>query len=346
MSEERKKLTREDIRNLIHENGDTSEGLDLSSSRFVDAVDLSGLDLSGIILKNAHLFRANFNGSILARANMQNAYLGYAAFNPLNSETASLQGVDLRGANLHDAEFRNADLTGAQFQETKFQATTPTPEIQDKLLEILPARLERTDFRKANLFRADFTGCYFYSTKLEGAFIRGADITTNTHLGQVDWGDFIIGEEAKPEELHFAEYRYRYLKMWYTNAGYYDIAAKFYYREKETRRKALKLLSKSWNHRLALEFMRVLFGYGEHWERIVVCSVGIIFGLAIVYRFSGVTIEYALYYSAVSFSALGYGSWVQTPASDWVQTVGAIESLLGVLMMALLLVTFVRKWTR
>ena len=345
-------FTREDVLKKIEENGGKAEGLDLSEKVFVEQIDLSDLDLSGIKLTNLRLFRANFNGSNLERAIMQKASLGYATFNPLDSKGASLKGVDLRWANLHDAEFRGADLTVAQFQETPVQGVVHPPELQGKLLELLPASLERTDFRGANLFRANFKGCYFYGTKLKGAFIRGADIL-EAHLEEADWGNYKIGEENK-KDFYSAENHYRLLKVWYTQAGYHDTAAKFYYREKEASRKSLKLLSKNWYHRLALQLSYLIFGHGEGWKRLLFWMAGVILGLSLIYfLFRGVspytfnvqTFLNSLYYSAVSFTALGYGNWVPEP-SGWVKGLGAFEALVGVFTMALLLVTFVRKWTR
>ena len=138
MEKDKKVLNREDLIDFIKRKGGATQALDLSGSKFVDCVDLSDLDLSGIIFNDCRLFRANFNGSKLDTAKMLNAYLGYATFNSLNLKPASLQGIDFRGANLHDAEFRNADLTSAQFQEAKFPGTVHPPAFQDKILEFLP----------------------------------------------------------------------------------------------------------------------------------------------------------------------------------------------------------------
>ncbi len=344
MGEEKEKLlTRKDVLRLIKENGDTAEGLNLSNRRFVEAIDLSGLELQGINLSYAHLFRANFNGSNLDVAIMLGANLGYATFNPLDSKAASLQKVDLRHANLHDAEFREADLSVAQFQETHIQGGVSPSELQDKLFWYLPAILERTDFRGANLFLADFSGCHFYGTKLEGARIRGADIY-NAHLEDVEWGSYKIGEENK-KDYYSAQSIYRRLKQWYTNAGMYDIAGKFYYREKEAGRKG----TKRWNNRAAGWLMWALFGHGERWWNILFWIVAVIFGLAAAYHFWGSFSSSSfwdiLYYSAVSFTALGYGQWAPQP-TGWAKGMGAAEAIIGVFMMALLLVTFVRKWTR
>ncbi len=352
--------TREDILRLIKENGDKAEGLDLSGKIFVESLDLSNVDLSGITLKNARLYRANFNGSNLDRAILQNSYLGYATFNPSGSKVASLQGVDFRNSNLHDAQFRQADLTASQFQKILFPGVISDPNLQGKLLQLLPASLERTDFRGADLFRANFTGCYFYGTKFEGAFIRGADITIeDTHLGDADWGNYQIGEEAgekSKRDYYAAEHRYRHLKMWYNNSGYYDIAAKFYYREKESIRKHLRLSSKNWRQYIGLQIMRMLCGYGEKWVRILLWIVGFLLGFAMLYFFfRGVspnmldvqTFTASLYFSAVSFISLGYGSWFDNDSvRGWARAVGVFEAFVGFGMMTLLLVTFVRKWTR
>lgn len=357
--------TREDVLEWIAHNDGRAAGLDLSLNQFEGGIDLSDLDLSGINLNSTRLFRANLNGSNLDGAVMQKAYLGYATFTPLKSKAASLQGIDLRNANLHDAEFRKADLTGAQFQATEIQAVVHPPQLQGKLLELLPASLERTDFSYANLFRANFKGCYFYSTKLEGAFIRGADIF-DAHLEQVDWGSYKIGEESKKEELHFAESIYRRLKQWYMNAGHYDIAGEFLFREMEAKRKNLRWLQppeRRWlgwwplrGQKVRLSVYKWLYGYGERPWRVVLWGLLVLFGLALIYFFLRGVAPYtltteaflgSLYYSAVSFTALGYGPWF-SPGSvrDWVQGVGAAESFIGVFMIALFLVTFVRKMTR
>jgi len=290
--------------------------------------------LCGIILNDAELIRANFNGSDLDGAIIQRANLQQATFNPLNGKEASLVKVDLRGAYLKNAEFQEVNLSRAQFQGTG---------------TIRPATLEETDFRNANLFAAKFDGCKFYRTRLEGAFIESADITIDTRLGDADWGNYFIGEEKKGN-FDIAEHCYRHLKAWYTNAGYDDIAAKFRYREIEARRKKVKLFSKSWNHRIALQFSYWVFGHGEGWKRLLFgWIVGVIFALAAAYyfwgSFSSSSFWDTLYYSATSFSALGYGNWAPQP-TGWAKGMGAAEAIIGVFMMALLLVTFVRKWTR
>jgi len=52
-----------------------------------------------------------------------------------------------------------------------------------------------------------------------------------------------------------------------------------------------------------------------------------------------------LYFSATSFTALGYGNWVTTP-NMWVRVVGVSETLFGVVMIASFVATLARKMAR
>jgi len=346
-----KTLTREDVLKKIEENEGTARGLNLSEQTFVEAIDLSNLDLKGIILNKAVLSSANFNGSDLSDAKFIGAKLGKAKFNKCKDKPfptfASLTSADFSGADLTKAKFIGAFLNSTKFKDANLTKADLSIKKRIRL------DLHFTDFRGADLSFADFTERTFHFTKLEGAYIRGADIT-EAYLGDADWGNYKIGEEIgeeKRRDFYNAEHRYRHLKAWYTRAGYYDIAAKFYYREMEVKRKASRWHWKRlfFRHRLALEIMRGLFGYGERWERILIWIAFVIFGLAAAYyfwgSFSSSSFWDTLYYSAASFTALGYGQCAPQP-TGWAKGMGAAEAVTGVFMMALLLVTFVRKWTR
>ena len=88
----------------------------------------------------------------------------------------------------------------------------------------------------------------------------------------------------------------------------------------------------------------------------VIFGISVLFGSALLYFFlrgvtpHNLTIQAflaSLYYSAVSFTALGYGPWFgRSSVSDWAQGVGAAEAIVGVFMIALFLITFIRKMTR
>ncbi|MBA7506595.1 hypothetical protein ES706_05287 [subsurface metagenome] len=264
------------------------------------------VDLHGLDLKGIILLGSHLWGAHLEGADLLDAHL----------EGANLLGAHLEGADLWDAHLEGTELSGAH--------------------------LAGADLTDAHLAGADLTDAH-----LEGANLSGANFSSDTNLRNVDWGNYILKDE-KEENFAAAAVTYRQLKMWHTNAGMYDTAALFYYREMEAKRKAL-----SWKKEPHLKLwgwiMRLLCGYGEKPYRVVASAATIIFGLAAAYHlwgsFNTSSSLDTLYYSAVSFTALGYGRWAPQP-EGWAKGMGAAEAIIGVFMMALFLITFVRKMTR
>ena len=310
--------TREDVLRLIKKHGGTAKGLDLSEKVFEEGIDLRKLDLEEIILNKAVLRYAHLEGADLSFAQLEEADLFFA---------------HLEGANLWQAHLEGASLSGARLEETDF----------------LGAHLEGADLSVAHLEGADLR-----ESHIEGADLRYAQFSTDTKLEDVNWGNYILGEERIREEefrresFEIATATYRRLKTWHKEHGLYDIAAKFYYREMEVKRK-----TQSWKKEPHLKLwswvLRILCGYGEKPERVVISAATIVFGLAIAYflwgSFSSTSFWDTLYYSVASFTALGYGQWAPQP-TGWAKGVGAAEAVIGVSMIALFLVTFTRKLTR
>ena len=317
-----KPLTREDVLRLIKENGNTAEGLDLSGKTFVVDIDLRNLDLSRIALNEAdlsegHLEGANLEGSYLKGTNLERTHL----------ERGNLLSAHLEGADLVGTHLEGADLTGANLKETALMDT----------------HLEGTNLMYAHLEGADLTDAH-----LEGANLLWAEYSHTTELGSVDWGNYILGEERKGL-FNLAVDSYRKLKQWYTTAGIYDEAGRFFFREMTAKRKMLKWWPKPWNTAFS-KLLSILCGYGERPFRVVASATVVVLGLALIYFIIGSVWEWwafwkSLYFSAVSFTALGYGSWLQM-TNDWIRAIGAFESFVGVFMMALFLITFIRKMTR
>jgi len=320
---------REDVLMLIEENGGKAEGLDLSEKWFKNKVDLGSVHLEGADLREAHLEEAHLGFAHLEGARLKDAHLEGAELWETHLEGANLGSAHLEGANL-----RRAYLEGAQLVEANFENTF----------------LRSAHLEGAYLIDTHFEGADLSLAHLEQTRVSGIRLSPETLLESTHWGNYILGEELD-RHYDLASDGYRRLKVWYTQAGYHDIAAKFYYREKEANRKSLKWYSR---HRFTLQFLRVLFGYGEGWKRVLVSIAVLILLFALTYCAIGSVWEWSafwnsLYFSAVSFTALGYGSWLQMTndiASDWIRGIGAFESVVGVSMMALLLVTFFRKWTR
>jgi hypothetical protein len=272
-----------------------------------DRVFEGGIDLRGIDLFGIILERATLERVHLEGATLVDAHLERATLERVHLEGATLFGVHLEGATLLRAHLEGATLLGAH--------------------------LEGADLSYAHL---------------EGARLMWATFSPDTKFEDTDWGSkYILGEEVD-KDFGLATEVYRTLKQCHTNAGMYDIAALFYYREMEARRKATswraRPIWKTW-----MWAMRLLCGYGEKPERVLVSAAIIIFGLAGFYNwlgsFASKTFLNCLYYSATSFTALGYGSWAPQP-SGWAKAMGAVEAGMGVFMMALFLVTFTRKMVR
>jgi hypothetical protein len=283
-----------------------SEGLDLRQADLREA-DLSELHLHGANLEQANLYNANLQRAYLHDANLQRAYL----------YDANLQRVNLYDANLQRAYLQVATLQGA---------------------DLRAANLQGADLRWADLRRARLAYASMRDAQLEGAI----------------WGDYKLGDEI---EGYFddAASAYRALKQRHAELGMYDIAGEFHYREWEARRNL------AWKGNLArgekrrlpyavtMYLLRFLYGYGERPERVIGWAAAVVFGLALVHWALGTVVGgflNALYYSAVSFPALGYGHWAPEPQGWAGRFLGAGESFLGVFMMALFLVTFTRKMTR
>ncbi len=299
----RNPYTREAVQKKIDKCRSKGEAPNFSNKEFKKGIDLSGLDLPGIILKNAK-FPPHFD---LKRKRWV--------------------GVKFCGSYLTDA-----DLTGADLQYARFQN----------------AHLENATLREA----------VFRETTFEGAFIDGSDIL-EAHLEEAYWGKLRkigIGEE-KNKEFHTAVQYYRRLKVWYTQKGYYDIAGEFFFREMEARRKEISWFSRKFCHRFGLECSRWVFGHGERWKRLffgwIVLAI-VIFALLYIIIETFVAnhgiwvwnvLSNSFYYSLTYFTALGYSEWIAEP-NVWIKWLGAFEALYGVLMIALLVVSLARRWTR
>ena len=201
-----------------------------------------------------------------------------------------------------------------------------------------------------NLQRAYLTAAKLDRAYALGADLRRANLTVaslrETNLDDVNWGDYKLDEEIG-EGFADAASVYRTLKQRHTETGMYDVAGEFFYREMEARRK-LAWKERRLPYAAALYALRFLYGYGERPERVIAWAGAIIFGLALVHWLFGTVSAFldALYYSAVSFTALGYGAWAPEPQGWAGRFLGVGEALMGVFMMALFLVTFTRKMTR
>jgi len=171
-------------------------------------------------------------------------------------------------------------------------------------------------------------------------------------------------EEYCPENWEEVSTIYRKLKQAHQKHGQYDIAGEFYYREMECKRKSYrKEKERGWflNY-FWFWLLRILCGYGERIKNIVGCSAFIVFSCSFFYYLFGISpvkgeiikfsfesgfslreFGYSIYYSIVTFTSLGYGDIHPLGQSH---AVASVEVILGVFLMALFVVVFVRKMSR
>ena len=232
--------------------------------------------------------------------------------------------------------------------------------------------LPNANLRGAFLVGANFRGAGLWGADLEGAYLSHAELY-DAMLDEIKWGpQYIMGEENAGDFIHAKEV-YRLLKNCHQQVGMYDVAGEFFFREMAVKRKQfwwgdykprledfipplkLKELLRAISPRKPFSwawsaFFSLICGYGERPLRVIGWAASVVLGLAFIYFIIGSVWEWSafwnsLYFSAVSFTALGYGSSLNI-TNDWIRGLGAFESFIGVFSIALFLITFVRKMTR
>ncbi|WP_306058382.1 pentapeptide repeat-containing protein [Natronococcus wangiae] len=287
---------------------------------------LDGADLRGAVLAETgylagcSLIGADFTDAVLDHADLSGTDLRRASFRDVDAREASFAG-----ANLHDSVFVFVDLRGANFED-------------------------------AMLYRAGLT-----------------DVRINL---QTTFGEMAVYENdldrdasdgATTEMADSAKWVYRELQRVYDENAFPERVQQNFLREMDLRRRqawqtgnylqALKLAGSRW-----------IMRYGTSPWRVVLTSLATILVCALLYPITGgirevrgeETITYqianpteasgrvlisaffrSLYFSVVTFGTLGYGD-IQ-PVGGWARVIASVESLLGIMLMALLVFVLTRS---
>ena len=136
---------------------------------------LTGLDLQGVILRNAPLFWASFSYADLSYADLSGANLSYADLSDANLSNTDLSGAnlsntDLFGANLFETNLSNTDLNGANLYKTDLSHADL------RSADLRSADLRSADLRNANLSGANLSGTNLIHANLSGANLSHADL--------------------------------------------------------------------------------------------------------------------------------------------------------------------------
>lgn len=269
----------------------------------------------------------------------------------------SMEGYELGFANLEDAYLMEADLSYANLTRVTLRDGHLFG-INLKGARLFKTNLENANLREANLEDADLLGANLSSVDLERVRWGDGKVIRNhrdaDHLAAQ--GD-AEGAHAKYLE---AEEIYRTIRKAYDASGTADIAGDFFYWEMVVKRKRMPLFSfaRFWSW-----LVDILCGYGEIPYRVIGSSLFYIVFNALLFCILGMDdrgtpisfhttgslpedlalFGYALYFSVVTFTTLGYGDF--TPVG-WSRPFAALEAFNGAFMIALFILAFVKKMTR
>ena len=336
-------------------------GLDLSDASFVEC-NLSRVNAYPLIVAHGNAFPVDDFATQRtlgrwARGELGNDYV----VTPTRTEKSLLMGVTLDDANFAYANMQGTCFNNARAQRTGFFQADLTRSI------CVFARFIDTDLR-----RAKFHDANLYAFHLE----------TNL-LDDVNWGNEHIVLHERDREWDDAISIYVMLARVHELAGMTDIAGEFRYRLQQVRsarildrglslaktplgkgraRHWLSAIRHGGGRDLAMWLWRwiinFVIGYGERPWRVIRAILFVLIAFSFMY-FDYSPIEFspeglrnliarsgqAIYFSAVTSTALGYGSWVGQDLG-WGKYLGAAQSFLGTFLTALFLVTFTRRWTR
>lgn len=263
---------------------------------------------------------------------------------------ADFSRADVRGADFRDADLREVTFAGVNAREAAFDG----------------ANLEDATMRDA-----DLRGATFVDAKLDEVTIADGRIDRATTFGDVSVYETELFASDDPavqrEKFEAATWTYRMLQRLAEDNARRGQLYGYYQREKDLRR---RFSWKAGYYRQALsgELARWTMGYGQSIWRILLTSALFILVCALAYPLTGGIQESdsqlvynlgdlstettgrvllvffkSLYFSTITFATLGYGD-IQ-PIGGWARALAAIESIVGAVLMALIVVVLYRRIT-
>jgi uncharacterized protein YjbI with pentapeptide repeats len=255
-SRSKKKLTREDVKIRIEENGG-AWGLDLSNEYMSD-IDLSGMDLRGVNFSGATMYRANLSQAFLERTNFQETRCWRA-----NMSDTSLWSADLRLAELTECNLQRASLHNAKLQEASLYGANL------HFADLHNTTLSETKFTRSCLgkiiLQENKSDYHYFLIQREKALIpfRG-----NRYRAE---------ELERQSERHWidAENIYRNLKNNFDQIGLYDDASWAYKHERRMRKAAIsQQVAILWNERKYLSTINASTAWLSDWCVELLCDYG------------------------------------------------------------------------
>lgn len=267
-----------------------------------------------------------------------------------NFSRADLSGVEIFDANLEGCEFVGADLSGCDLTHCNLRGADLTK------AKLSHSRLWSADLTGANLTEADLTGSDLSNACLHNTKLWHADIKDVRSLSVRNFSSgalLNVGAKIDENGLLSSEESYRALKNYFLHNGMYNDASWAAFKEKTMERLMLKK-SRSWHYIPSL-FMGISCGYGEKPHRIAITALSAILGFALLfwalagiespaYPTRALTWVDHLYYSAITFTTVGYGDIIPK-ASSLFRFLATIEAFLGVFLTGLFIFTLGRRYS-
>jgi uncharacterized protein YjbI with pentapeptide repeats len=173
----------------------------------------------GVFLANAHLWRADFQGSFMSEADLRGADLGqsslkYAVLDRAQMNHANLDRADLEGANLARVDLRDANLSysllqGAVLVDARLDGASLYGARLDSAT-MIRTNVEKADLRNsylgnANMDHADMQQAYLWSAQLPGAHMENAKLETAIFIDANLHGADLHGAEFSGTVLNGAD---------------------------------------------------------------------------------------------------------------------------------------------
>ncbi|MEO0686612.1 MAG: pentapeptide repeat-containing protein, partial [Cyanobacteria bacterium J06649_11] len=153
---------------------------DLSQAQLKQA-NLSGANLSRVLMVRTDLSRANLNQANLSAARLVGANLSSARLAKADLRGAVLENASLTGADLGEARLNDADLYGARLGRVIAIGTQLSNANLIKTewqgADLSSAYLDRANLSNANLSATRLTGAILRSANLQKANLRNADLS-------------------------------------------------------------------------------------------------------------------------------------------------------------------------
>jgi len=311
----------------------------------------SGVELNGIWLRGAELYRAQLQRADLRGAQLQRANLTHAQLHDADLTSARLYQANLTWVRLHDAHLARATFGAVDFDE---------------------ASLQKVDFYEAaSLDGAFWNRAHLDKTRLRRDQLGGAIGEERRARQRSETERQPSGEPTKAYDYFEAAETYLLLKHNFSENGRYEDASWAYVKEQQMRKRGHRHRCerdfRTWRHLAPWAWKwaaELVTGYGEQPWRTAICAVLVVLFFTAIYAWFGLvsaaysgpasvqsqgapapsSIWDALIYSVATFCTVNYTAL--NPVGRAAHMLASAESAIGLALFGLFLWTLGNRISR